>query len=151
MKDIYRQKRGRVVLQWVATLDRECCLCCGLLDGKEFREGEIPHPFHDGCRCIVMPQEKSWKEMGIDGIPELVPTVRAARDERGKSVVVPCVSYEEWFLGLRHTYQVAILGAERYKVWRSRRLRFRDLVVFKGEIPLREKTIDELASMLKAD
>lgn len=84
---------------YIATLDIHTCKGCGNkerkscaeLDGKHFKVSEAKvgvnkHPMHPFCRCTDCPYIPGRK------------TVRAARDENGKSIQVPGdMSYDEWY------------------------------------------------------
>ena len=49
--------------QLVCALDEKTCLKCLILDGSE---KPIEFPIHEGCRCVMVPVTKSWKELGVD-------------------------------------------------------------------------------------
>lgn len=84
---------------YLATLDKRTCHDCGdsnrkscaELDGKHFKVSEAKvgvnkHPMHPFCRCSDYPYIPGRK------------TVRAARDENGKSIQVPGdMTYDEWW------------------------------------------------------
>lgn len=76
----------------LGTLDKETCLDCGQMDGKIFQTSKINFgvnfpPFHDGCRCTVVPHHS--------GLP--ASTIRTARNpQTGKSESIPNQSYTEW-------------------------------------------------------
>ena len=84
---------------YIATLDIHTCKNCGdekkkscaELDGEHFKVSEAKvgvnkHPMHPFCRCTDCPYIPGRK------------TVRAARDENGKSIQVPGdMSYDEWY------------------------------------------------------
>lgn len=54
-------------VQWSSTLDTRTCKSCMALDGKTFAIEKAPkRPLHIGCRCVVTPVIKSWREMGFD-------------------------------------------------------------------------------------
>ena len=75
----------------VCVLDEKTCPLCGQYDGKVYSldDPDAPRPtFHPNCRCImgaVLP----------DSIKDT--SIRAARDEKGKSIRVPrTMTYKEW-------------------------------------------------------
>lgn len=84
---------------YIATLDIHTCKGCGNeerkscaeLDGEHFKVSEAKvgvnkHPMHPFCRCTDCPYIPGRK------------TVRAARDENGKSIQVPGdMTYDEWY------------------------------------------------------
>ena len=84
---------------YIATLDIHTCKGCGNkerkscaeLDGEHFKVSEAKvgvnkHPMHPFCRCTDCPYIPGRK------------TVRAARDENGRSIQVPGdMTYDEWY------------------------------------------------------
>ena len=76
----------------LGSLDKITCPYCGKMDGKIFQTSRINSgvnfpPFHDGCRCTVVPH--------ISDLPN--PTVRVARNpQTGKSEYISNQSYTEW-------------------------------------------------------
>lgn len=64
--------------QHLAALDETTCLECLRLDGTMVRAGRRPSfPLHEGCRCVVIPILKSWKELGFS-LNEIPPGTRAS-------------------------------------------------------------------------
>jgi len=49
--------------KWFCALDEETCLECLLKDGKFVKENTPP--FHDRCRCVVVPVLKTFKKLGF--------------------------------------------------------------------------------------
>ncbi len=75
----------------VCVLDEKTCPICGQHDGKIYRldDPDAPRPtFHPNCRCImgaVLPDKIKQD------------SIRAARDEKGKSIRVPrTMTYAQW-------------------------------------------------------
>lgn len=93
--------------KWLATLDTRTCLVCGKLDGTVFKSiKEAPEiPIHVQCRCLLVPEIK-----GFDYIGE-----RAAMDGQAKGDT----TYEEWLRAQTETIQREVLGASRYKMYKS--------------------------------
>jgi len=50
-------------MRLLCTLDEKTCLKCLNLDGSE---NSVKLPIHEGCRCVMIPISKSWKELGVD-------------------------------------------------------------------------------------
>lgn len=58
----------------VATLDNGTCLACALADGAKYAfpaERRPTLPTHPRCRCVYVPEARSWKDFGVDNVREL--------------------------------------------------------------------------------
>src|SRR5690606_11553648 len=57
--------------RWSSTLDNRTSSICASLDQRvfEFGKGPVP-PAHPNCRSSIVPELKSFKELGID-FPEI--------------------------------------------------------------------------------
>jgi SPP1 gp7 family putative phage head morphogenesis protein len=51
--------------RWHAALDRRTCAVCIGLHGRLFQTDEPMRP-HPACRCSVIPETKSWRDLGYD-------------------------------------------------------------------------------------
>ncbi len=77
--------------QIITVLDNSTCSKCGKMDLRVYKESEKEigvncPPFHDDCRCDVVP----W--FGDEPVGQ-----RAARDENGKSIYVPAnMTWTKW-------------------------------------------------------
>lgn len=76
--------------QILATLDAKTSEVCRTMDGKVFdkkdaKSGVTVPPFHCYCRSTTVPY-----------LGKILGEMRAARDEKGKSVRVENMAYEEW-------------------------------------------------------
>ncbi|MBQ7526002.1 MAG: minor capsid protein [Abditibacteriota bacterium] len=84
----------------LSTLDSVTCKRCGALDGvsievKERKPGVNSPPFHPNCRCTTVPDVDDLDlELDDEGNP--IEEERVYRDENGKSVIGPEMSYDEW-------------------------------------------------------
>jgi SPP1 gp7 family putative phage head morphogenesis protein len=100
---------------WLSTLDTRVCIQCGNLDGEEFEVGKGPYPVadtHPNCRCIRIPNTKSWKDLGLD-IDEVPSGERASMD----GTVSSRVTFDDWFKKQSKEYQKEILGKTRYDLF----------------------------------
>lgn len=81
---------------WSAILDTSTCLVCGELNGKVYHDiTKAPmYPVHPRCRCILIP----FTEDILDYIPE---------------------SYSSWFERQSEEDKIAILGKERYQLYKK--------------------------------
>ena len=135
------EERNRDLLTgatFLATLDTTTCQVCASLDGRFFPAGtpRIAIPVHNRCRCVYVPQFKSWKDLGID-IEDTTPAFRASMDGQ----VLGSTTYDDWIRGLPPDEARSILGPSRWDTW-----------VSQGKPPLGEyvdgtriKTLGEIA------
>ena len=121
---------------WSATLDTRTTIYCIVRDGLQYTPDthepighdvpwlEGPGKLHWGCRSSSIPILKSWKELGIDA-PDLPPrTTRASMDGQ-----VPAgQTFEEWLGKQTQARQDTVLGAGKAELWRSGKIKFRDLL-----------------------
>lgn len=100
-------------VQMVATLDTRTSPFCQQIDGKVFKVGEGPRPpFHPNCRTQSVPVLKSWKELGLKGLPE---GTRASMDGQ----VPESTTYLDWITKQSAERQDAALGPARAALLRS--------------------------------
>ena len=84
----------------LSTLDSVTCKRCGALDGvsievKERKPGVNSPPFHPNCRCTTVPDVDDL-DLDLDDEGNPIEEERVYRDENGKSVIGPEMSYDEW-------------------------------------------------------
>jgi hypothetical protein len=127
-------------LSWTSTLDSNCCIECGELDGEELPidSGERP-PLHPNCRCIMVPNIASWEALGISDMEEIPPGTRASMDGQVPDVV----TWSDWILGQDASVQDDILGPTRGELLRAGDLTIDDFVNDAGRI----LTIEQLRQM----
>lgn len=100
------EQANKDVLQswtWSATLSSRTCPACWGMDGMEFPLEQPGPDGHQNCRCVRVPNTKSWRDLGIklDEPPSLLPDAEAT------------------FNGLDRSEQLAILGPSRFNAWRA--------------------------------
>lgn len=84
--------------RWLATLDTRTCPSCLAKNGNLYKV-EDPGPLdHPNGRCDAVPETKSWKDLGIDGVEEPPSTFPDAR---------------AWYDGLSPEAQKSIMGPGR--------------------------------------
>ncbi len=94
---------------WLATPDGRVCPWCLRRDGKSEAEikrtkvGDDPHgnksfpPLHPNCRCTLLPQLKTWRDMGIDMPEDFADDERGMRNPKtGKWEIQPVQTFEKW-------------------------------------------------------
>lgn len=145
--EVFR-KNGRFIkgVRWLATLDSHTCLTCGALDGQAWdldgkrlkgtrMDFDAP-PKHFGCRCVLTPIPKSFRDIGID-IPE-------PQDEGQRASSAGPVDGKVTFADFLDRQPAAfvdeVLGKKRADLWRAGKITLRDLVSGTG----RALTLDEL-------
>ena len=99
---------------FMATLDTRTCQVCGSLDGRLYKPGE-PRPsipVHNRCRCVYVPQTKTYAELGID-IDDMSPKFRASMD----GPIEGGTTYDGWIRGLDDDRARDILGPGRHERW----------------------------------
>lgn len=105
--------------QWVATLDVRTCTECMGLDGRSFDIGDGRRPpAHVGCRCIMVPVTKSWRELGID-LDEAPEGTRASMNGQ----VPEKMTFGEWLRRQPAAIQDEALGPTRGKLFRKGELK----------------------------
>jgi hypothetical protein len=120
----------------VETLDDLTCLVCAARDGVVLLPDADPiqfPPYHGNCRGFMAPVLKSWQDMGLDA-EDLRPQERAAMDGR----VPGTVTYSEWFKRQDAAFQKKYLGAPRYELYKSGKMKITDMVKDFQVIPLKD-------------
>ena len=142
------RKNARLIkgLRWLATLDSRSCVVCMALDGQAWNlDGEkLPQtkvdftapPKHFGCRCILSPIPKTFKDIGLN-IPE--PT-DAGQRASSLGPVEGSITFDDFLARQSPTFVENVLGKRRAELFRAGKLSVRDLVSGTG----RELTLDEL-------
>lgn len=114
------------------------------LDGNPINGTTLPFnggpPRHWGCRSVLTPITKTFKEMGIKGLPELPDTGERASDlgpiDRKTTM--------DQFLKMHDTeWQDKMLGKGKAQLWRDGKITLSQLVSGSG----RELTLEELKAL----
>lgn len=100
--ETYKQN-GDVLQGWVWQAQPDACPICMAMQGTTFEVWE-ELAGHVNCRCVCVPQSRSWEELGFDGITETTPTV-----PRGNDVVSK----------MSEGKQRRLLGNTRFEAWRD--------------------------------
>lgn len=147
--------------KWSAVLEggysksgRGTCLRCSALDGKIFKMGEGPNiPLHCRCRCVALPQLKTWRELGLDR-DELEPAIRPYTirpdvniDAGGMRAIIESGrhqgDYASWFAKQGRAFQQNVVGPGRLELLDSGKIKFEDLVDGTGS----QRTLKELMAL----
>lgn len=124
--------------RWVTALDSHVCIRCAALADKTWKPGNVQMPLppiHFNDRCILSPETKSWKELGID-VADPPEGMRASRDGP-----VPANTTFSQFLDRKgKDFQDEALGPGRAQMWRDGKISLADLTNGRGN-PL---TLDQL-------
>jgi SPP1 gp7 family putative phage head morphogenesis protein len=86
---------------WAATLGSRTCPACWAMNGQEFGPEESGPDGHQNCRCVRVPQTKTWKQLGFD-IPEPPSLLPDAGSQ---------------FDALSRSDQLTVLGPSRFAAW----------------------------------
>jgi len=111
----YRENADVIkAVQYLATLDNRTCMVCAPLHNTVYPLTAQGHPgpklpLHPRCRCFYVPVTRSWRELGL------------SREEAGEmtGAQIKDRSYPAWFRRQSAAQQREILGAGRYRLWRS--------------------------------
>ena len=106
---------SQVVSGWVwwTALDDRCCMGCISQHGS-FHTLEETLNGHHSCRCAMLPQTKSYAELGLPGVTEEPPSYETG---------------EAWFKGQPETAQRDLMGPAMFDAWRAGEFAFGDLSV----------------------
>jgi len=142
--------------QALATLDARTTPLCQarsgmawFLDGRPMEGTPIdfpgPPPWHYNCRTNLIPITYSYQELAKN--KDLGKKVQAEVDKLPKGTqasmdgqVAADLNYEQWLKGKDDTFQKAILGQQKWQLWKDNKLSLRQLIDQKG----RPLTIQEL-------
>lgn len=118
---------------WVAVLDRRTTPVCANRDGSSWiyrdddrakftgwlLEFEEYPPAHGRCRSTITYITRSWNELGIKGIQEPQPGVRASMNGE----VSARLTYKQWLVQQPAGVIQDVLGKTRYELWNAGRIR----------------------------
>lgn len=107
-------------LEWVSTLDSRTTEICMSRDGTVYPLNSGPRPpAHPGCRSIVAPITKSWRELGID-LDDAPEGTRASMNGQ-----VPAgMKYGDWLKTQPAVVQDEVLGKTKGALLRSGKIEF---------------------------
>jgi SPP1 gp7 family putative phage head morphogenesis protein len=98
--------------QWYARLDRTTCASCWSMHGSFHKPDEVMGS-HPNCRCLQIPQTKSFEELGITGIDEPDRTLPNGAEVFAKQSA---------------DVQRTVLGSRGYEAYRTGRVQLKDFV-----------------------
>ena len=129
--------------KWVAALDNKTTLVCASRDGKVYslNDPDAPRPpAHFNCRSTIVPKVKPEFDLGAD-----VETTRTARGADGAERIDSDTNYEAWLRRQPASFQDEVLGRERGKLFRDKKLKLERFVDDNGKpIPLDQlRVLDE--------
>lgn len=122
--------------QWVSTLDSRTTPVCQARDGETYPVGDGPRPpAHVGCRSVMVPVTRSFRELGLD-IDEAPAGTRASLNGQ----VPDKTTYGEWLRRQPVEFQGEVLGVTKAKLFRDGKLSIDRFVNRRGN----ELTLEEL-------
>jgi SPP1 gp7 family putative phage head morphogenesis protein len=129
--------------EWVAALDNRTTILCGSLDGQvfSFSDPDAPKPpAHFNCRSTIVPKVKPEFTLGAD-----IEGERPAIGADGKQQIDAGTNYETWLRRQPAAFQDEVLGKDRGKLFRGKKLSLDRFIDAKGNpIPLDQlKALDE--------
>lgn len=115
--------------RWVTALDSHVCPRCAALADKTWKPGEsMPHPpIHFNDRCVLNPEMKTWKELGV-AAPEPPPGMRASRN----GPVPADTTFAQFLERQSEKFQNETLGPGRAQMWRDGKISLGDLTNGRG-------------------
>lgn len=128
-------------LRWTTGGDNHVCFLCAPLDGHSYKNGEQhpPMPRHFGCRCVFVPQPKSFRDIGLD--MDDIEAVRrfnireegnlATKHRRVLDTVAMKGNYADWWATLPPNLQAQSIGDVRAGLIREGKLSWKNLVDYK--------------------
>lgn len=109
----YRENRNVVKgWRWSASLDMRTCPTCWAQHGS-FHTLEESFASHPSCRCAMVPETKTWAELGLPDI-----TAGAPPMEQGEDV----------FRRQSDAFKLAVLGPAKFAAYRAGRIDLQSLV-----------------------
>lgn len=126
--------------RWLTALDSHVCEQCAALADQTWEPGDesMPRPpLHFNDRCVLTPETKTWRELGID-LPEPPDGMRASRD----GPVPASTTFREFLDRQSPAFQDEVLGPGRAALYRDGKITLADLVNGRGN-PLTLKELRE--------
>lgn len=128
-------------LRWTTSGDNHVCFLCAPLDGHSYKNGEEhpPMPRHFGCRCVFVPQPKSFRDLGLD-MDDIAAVRRfnireegnlATKHRRVLDTVAMKGNYADWWATLPPNLQAQSIGEVRAGLIREGKLSWKDLVDYR--------------------
>ena len=124
-------------LRWLTALDSSVCPVCAAraemvwdLDGNGIGNNldfQSP-PIHWNDRCVLVPEMKTYAEMGID-LPEIPKTGQRASTD---GPVPASTTFDDWFKGRTAVQQNEQFGTGKAQLYRDGKVSMRDMVDQRG-------------------
>ena len=148
-KRVYEQNRDLyTTLRWTASINDRTCLLCASLEGRNYPlEDHPPCPVHPRCRCTLLANLKSLKELGLTNrdVEEFAQEEKIVspthKGYRGRALARKGLSMGDWLRSLPAEQQRQYFGPTRHALLEAGFIKFTDLVDLDQ---LRIRTLDEL-------
>ncbi len=109
-------------VRWHSVLEPNTCAVCASLNGKWFPfvngKSTAPDLPHIRCQCSMIPEMR-----GFDS--------------------VETTNFPQWFASQSESYQKSYLGQQRFDLWKSGGLTFRNFLDFRNGVPVRAFNLNE--------
>lgn len=147
-------------VRWSAVLEsgntktgRGTCPRCSVLDGTiyKMKEKHPSIPLHPRCRCLLLPETISYKELGLD-IEEIEKVYRPTKiagllNKTGQDKIGFLQGdYETFYKQQSKAFQINALGPSRANLVADKKVNFKDLVDLKTG---RLRTLHDLIPFIK--
>ncbi len=121
-------------VQWLSTLDGRTSPICRARDGLVYEVDKGPRPpAHMNCRSSTAPVLKSWRQMGLQGLPD---STRSSMNGQ----VAADLTYSDWLRKQPVEFQNDVMGTKKATLFRKGKLSLDRFVDRRGN----ELTLDEL-------
>ena len=133
--ELYKRNKSLIKgVQWLSTLDGRTSAICRARDGMVYDVDKGPRPpAHPNCRSSTVPVIKSWREIGLKGLPA---STRASMNGQ----VAADMNYGDWLRKQPVSFQNDVLGERKATLFRKGKLPIDRFVNRVGD----ELTLDEL-------
>jgi SPP1 gp7 family putative phage head morphogenesis protein len=150
---VYKENSDIVKTEtWSASLEvgssgRSTCLACAVNDGRVYPidEPHIRPPLHIRCRCFMLPNTVSWRELGLD-IDEMQKVARPYTERGANREILSGGQhkggFESFLKGQSKKYQEDLLGPNRYRMWKDGKIKWENLADRDGNLILLKRGKD---------
>lgn len=124
-KNVSKNPQYFAGVRWHSVLEPNTCAVCASLNGRWFPIVDgistAPDLPHVRCQCSLIPEIRGQDAMDTTNFPQ-------------------------WFSKQSAGYQKSILGPQRFDLWKSGKVTFRNFVEFRNGVPARAFNLNELGN-----
>ena len=149
-QDVYESNKEIIPeVEWSAIMEngntstgKGTCPRCMALDGQTWATDNYNRPacpLHGRCRCMLLPKEKTWEELGFENVAELEEEYKpwTIRSEETQDVLFwggIKGNYVDWWKTQSKRFQNNAIGPRRAELVRSGKVAFKNLVDNDGNL-----------------